>query len=189
MATTAPRGRPAPHGFRLAGVVCENAPRKVTEDLTIGERATQVALPDLRVDRTGEFAIGKGDAGSVCGHYRFLQEFGPDLVTEPARAAMDGDDDVVCGEPERPGDRRLEDFRDRLHLEIVVAGAERAHLPTLPFLDAVGDVLRHGIRHDAENAALRDQLIISRRKVRGRVRLAGGDRLFSSNCIDGFHRS
>ena len=55
---------------------------------------------------------------------------------------MDGDDDVVCGEPERPGDRRLEDFRDRLHLEIVFARAERAHLPTLPFLDAVGDVLR-----------------------------------------------
>ena len=111
--------------------------------------------------------------GSVCGHHRFLHEFGPDLVTEPARAAMDGDDDVVWGEPERPGDRRIEDFRDRLHLEIVVAGAERAHLPTLPFLDAVGDVLRHGIRHDAENAALRDQLIISRRKVRGCVRLGG----------------
>jgi len=33
-------------------------------------------------------------------------------------------------------------------------------------------------RLDAENAALRHQLIILRRKVRGRVRLTDGDRLF-----------
>jgi hypothetical protein len=33
-------------------------------------------------------------------------------------------------------------------------------------------------RLEAENAALRHQLIILRRKVRGRVRLTNGDRLF-----------
>ena len=33
-------------------------------------------------------------------------------------------------------------------------------------------------RLEAENAALRHQLIILRRKVRGRVRLTDGDRLF-----------
>jgi hypothetical protein len=33
-------------------------------------------------------------------------------------------------------------------------------------------------RFEAENAALRHQLIILRRKVRGRVRLTNGDRLF-----------
>jgi len=33
-------------------------------------------------------------------------------------------------------------------------------------------------RLEAENAALRHQLIILRRKVRGRVRLSDGDRLF-----------
>ena len=33
-------------------------------------------------------------------------------------------------------------------------------------------------RLEAENAALRQQLIVLRRRVRGRVRLTNGDRLF-----------
>jgi hypothetical protein len=44
-------------------------------------------------------------------------------------------------------------------------------------------------RLEAENAALRHQLIMLRRKVRGRVQLTNGDRLFWSCCIDGFYRS
>ena len=38
--------------------------------------------------------------------------------------------------------------------------------------------LKSKSRLEAENAALRHQLIILRRKVRGRVRLTGGDRAF-----------
>jgi hypothetical protein len=38
--------------------------------------------------------------------------------------------------------------------------------------------LKSKSRLEAENAALRHQLIILRRKVRGRVRLTDGDRLF-----------
>src|SRR5215831_9434917 len=44
-------------------------------------------------------------------------------------------------------------------------------------------------RLEAENAALRRQLLILRRKVRGRVRLKNGDRLFFIQSIDGFRRS
>ena len=44
-------------------------------------------------------------------------------------------------------------------------------------------------RLEAENAALRYQLIVLRRKVRGRIRLTNGDRLFFiSSYIDGFRR-
>jgi Integrase core domain len=42
---------------------------------------------------------------------------------------------------------------------------------------------------EAENAALRRQLVILRRKVRGRVRLTNSDRLFFIQLIDGFHQS
>src|SRR5258708_23085 len=43
-------------------------------------------------------------------------------------------------------------------------------------------------RLEAENAALRHQLIVLQRRVRGRVQLTNGDRLFWSCCIDAFHR-
>ena len=40
-------------------------------------------------------------------------------------------------------------------------------------------------RLEAENAALRQQLIVLRRKVKGRARLTNGDRWFLSSCTDG----
>src|SRR5436309_2447097 len=39
----------------------------------------------------------------------------------------------------------------------------------------------------AENAALRHQLIVLQRRVRGRIQLTNGDHSWS-RCIDGFHR-
>jgi hypothetical protein len=44
------------------------------------------------------------------------------------------------------------------------------------------------IRLEAENAVLRHQLIVLRRKLRGRVKLANSDRRFFS-YIAGFHPS
>src|SRR5262245_56088147 len=44
-------------------------------------------------------------------------------------------------------------------------------------------------RFEAENAALRHQVIVLQRRVSGRVQLTNGDRLFRSCCIAGFHRS
>jgi hypothetical protein len=43
-------------------------------------------------------------------------------------------------------------------------------------------------RLEAENAALRYQLIVLKRKVGGRIRLTNGDRLFFIQPIDGFRR-
>ena len=109
--------------------VTENAPCVVAEDLTIGEctvdrgpHRAEVALADLRVDRgAGEFAVSELDAGRFRGHHHLLQELGPDLVTEPARTAMYGHDDVVQREPEDAGDGGVENLGDRLDFEIVVA--------------------------------------------------------------------
>ena len=44
-------------------------------------------------------------------------------------------------------------------------------------------------RLEAENAALRQQLIVLRRKVKSRPRLANTDRWFSSSSTDGSRRS
>ena len=57
------------------------------------------------------------------------------------------------------------------------------------FLTLFASPLKSKSRLEAENAALRHQLIILRRMVRGRVRLTNGDRLFLIRCIDGFRRS
>jgi hypothetical protein len=47
------------------------------------------------------------------------------------------------------------------------------------FLGLFASPFKSKSRLEAENAALRHQLIILRRRVRGRVRLTNGDRLFS----------
>jgi hypothetical protein len=44
-------------------------------------------------------------------------------------------------------------------------------------------------RLEVENAALRHQVVVLQRKVRSRIEFSNHDRLFSSCCIDGVHRS
>jgi len=44
-------------------------------------------------------------------------------------------------------------------------------------------------RLEAENAALRQQLVVLQRQVRGRVKFTLAIACFSSSCIAGFHRS
>ena len=46
------------------------------------------------------------------------------------------------------------------------------------FLTLLASLFKSKSRLEAENAALRRQLIVLRRKVRGRVRLTNGDRMF-----------
>src|SRR6059058_778701 len=56
------------------------------------------------------------------------------------------------------------------------------------FLAPSASPFRSKNRLAAENAALRHQLIVLQRRVRGRVQLTNGDRLFLV-MLDGFHRS
>ena len=64
-----------------------------------------------------------------------------------------------CASPKTSATFGIEDFRDRLHLEIVVAGAERSHLPALALLGALGNALGLGARHQA---SLLDPLKVAR---------------------------
>jgi hypothetical protein len=57
------------------------------------------------------------------------------------------------------------------------------------FLTLLASPFKSKSRLEAENAALRHQLIVLQRKVRGRVHFTNSDRLFSSSCIAGFRQS
>ena len=91
--------------------VREDPARVVAEDLAVGERAVdrrahgaEIALADLGLDRgAGQLAIGQRDARARRGHHHLPQELGADLMAETARAAMDGDDDLVLLEAEGLG--------------------------------------------------------------------------------------
>jgi hypothetical protein len=54
------------------------------------------------------------------------------------------------------------------------------------FLTLFASPFKSKSRLEAENAALRHQLIVLQRRVRGRVQLTNGDRLFLVQRIDGF---
>jgi hypothetical protein len=54
---------------------------------------------------------------------------------------------------------------------------------------ALASPFKSKIRLEAENAALRHQLIVLRRNLRGRVKHANSDRWSSSGYIAGFHQS
>jgi hypothetical protein len=56
-------------------------------------------------------------------------------------------------------------------------------------LNMVASLFKSKSRLEAENAALRHQLIVLQRKVRGRVRFTNSDRLFFVSCIVGFRQS
>ena len=56
-------------------------------------------------------------------------------------------------------------------------------------LKLVASLFKSRSRLEAENAALRQQLTVLQRKVRGRVRFTNNDRLFFIQRIVGFRRS
>jgi hypothetical protein len=56
-------------------------------------------------------------------------------------------------------------------------------------LNLVAALFKSKSRLEAENAALRQQLIVVRRKVHGRVQLTSGDRLFFVQLYRLFRRS
>src|ERR1035437_469964 len=62
---------------------------------------------------------------------------------------MNGDDDIVACEAKSLGNFRIEEFRDSLNLEIVIARTERPHFSALAFLGALGHAPGLGARHPA----------------------------------------
>ena len=68
-------------------------------------------------------------------------------MPEPARTAMDRHHDLILLQAKTFGGLLIEDFSHRLHFEIVIAGAERAHLAPLAFLCSLGHVARVGAGH------------------------------------------
>jgi len=77
------------------------------------------------------------------------QKVGADLMAEPARPAMDADDDIATGETEALRDGIVRDCRDLLHFEVVVARAQGAHLLALALACAMRDRIGLGARHRA----------------------------------------
>ena len=60
---------------------------------------------------------------------------------------MDRDDGLVLHESEGISDWGIKDLGNSLDFKVMVAGAERAHLATLPLLGAFGDHFWPGARH------------------------------------------
>ena len=135
--------------------MAEDPARVMADDLAVGERAidggahgAEIALADFRFDRrTGELAVGQRDPGRRRRRHHLPQELGADLMAEAARPAMDGHHDLVLFEAKASCGFLVEDLGDRLDLEVVIAGAERAHLAPLAFLGAIGDVAGLRARH------------------------------------------
>src|SRR5262249_29164014 len=135
----------------------ERIAREMREYLPVGERAVdrgahgaQVALSDRRAGpRAGELAIAERNARVLRGDRHLAQEIGADLVAQPARAAVDADHDRVDFEAEASRGVRVVDLGDALHFEIMIAGAERAHLVALALLRRFGNRSGIGPRHRA----------------------------------------
>src|SRR3990172_11126767 len=94
--------------------------------------------------RAGELAVGKLDAMLARGRDHEGEKFSADLMAEAARAAVNAEDDVALKEAEGRGDVEVDELRDMLNFQIMIAGAERAHFFALPFLGAVGNFIGPG---------------------------------------------
>lgn len=129
----------------------------MAENFAVGQRTvnccahcSEITGADLRVDRSaGEFSVAKLDARGFGRQQHFLEEFCANLVAKPARAAMDGNDNVVERQFEGLSYFVVEDFCNQLDLEVMVARTERSHLAALSFSRAFGDVCGPGARDPA----------------------------------------
>ena len=117
----------------------KDATGQMRDDLPVGQgtidtgpHRSEIALSEFGADRrAGELQIGQNDPVRRRRQSHFAQEFSADLVAEPTRAAMDGDDDITARETEAFCDGFVKDRRDLLHFEIVITGAEGPHLSAL----------------------------------------------------------
>ncbi len=115
--------------FRLRKMLPEHRACQVSNNLAVRERAihagahcTEIALPEVRLDRgAGQLPVGQRQAEVACGEQHLAQVIRANLVPEPARSAVDADDEEIRFEPVSGCDFLVEDLRDTLHLEVVIA--------------------------------------------------------------------
>ena len=132
--------------------------REVGDDFAVcqcaidaGTHGTEILLAGGRLDRgAGKLPVGQMKSMRLRLLDHALEELGTNLVTEPARTAMDADLDVVHADPEGTCSLLVVDPCHALHLEVVVARAEGSHFVLLAALGKV----RHGIRPGALHAAM-----------------------------------
>jgi hypothetical protein len=137
--------------------ICEHLPDEMRDDLTVGKRAVdpcahraEIILPHFRIDRGGrQFTIRQFDVVPRRAHGHAFEKLRADLMPESARAAMDAHDEIAFAEAENCRRLRIEHGHDLLHFEVVVPGAERAHLILLPLLGVIRDIPRLGAGHAA----------------------------------------
>ena len=159
-------------GFHLAGIVgnveqkvqtCpgqnirEGLSYQMADDLAIGEGAidagphgAEIAFAERRQNwGAGQLAIRQVDADFRVLDHHFAQEFGADLVAQPARSAMDGDDDIALRETEGPPCFFVEQPGHFLDFEVMIAGTQRPHLLALAKFCALRNAIGASAFHSA----------------------------------------
>src|SRR5438046_5202446 len=120
-----------------------------------------------------ELAVGDRHSRCVCRNGQLAQEFGTDLMTETARAAMHADDNASFAQPE-PGRRRMiVSSDDMLDLEIVVARTQRTHRVALPALRGFGNSGVIGAGHSPALLDTREVCALARAVLDGPARARG----------------
>src|SRR5262249_35225206 len=154
---------------------------QMRDDLAVGQSAVdcgahraQILLADRRVDRrAGQLAVWQLDPVAGRARRHLLQELRPDLMAQPARAAVDADDDLVQPDAEGRSDLGVIDFGHALNFAVMIAGVECSYLLAL----AVPGARRYGFGTRALHpAALLYALRVLRRPVaaaHGPARAAG----------------
>ena len=112
------------------------------KDLPVGQRhvdrgvhRAEILLPlGEAIGAHASSRSGRLDAEPAGGLGQADQIVGADLVAEPARAAMDRHQDLALAHAERLRGARVMNLLHHLHLDVMVAGAERAHLAALALL-------------------------------------------------------
>ena len=119
-----------------AAAALKRRAHEVRDHLSVGERAVrasrdgrEVSRPLRTADRrAGHLPVRDREPVADARRAEFLQVVLPDLVSEGARPRVNGDDDLTFAQSVRGGGLHVEHALDVLHLEVVVARPQRAHL-------------------------------------------------------------
>jgi hypothetical protein len=134
------RGLAAEHGGdRGAHLVRDSLPVRPGEVRRRGHRGQVGAALGRGGGCAGELAVGELDPMPAHDRVHVLDVVAADLVAEPARAGVDQHRCLILGKPVSAGGRRVEDPRNPLQLDEVVAGAHRPELAGGALARPLGD--------------------------------------------------